>query len=318
MKSVIRLAEERDIHEFSRSLFESHHIRRSYDSGGLVKSVVDRFARRPKFFFFPSDVEKEAPHFSPWWGGIMLREYPNKAVQDLYYLHEMEHAGTMPYSPSPAHVLDDPVTFKNKIRDNEHQASVLSEMTIYCEIPDLRTETFGHEIFVDRFLFPEGDWVRPSADILRRWREEPELLSKELMYARAAVLTSKKTFENDIAAFWLKRFYTQGSAWSKIWTGDPSKNRSTGRFGEVERAMVVFRENIDALGRSPALDAHVEWLLSDPVSEGTGIPFHTEASEFSKVYASHKEKYFEAIRRLGLPPTPSHQSAFPENWTQAS
>ena len=45
---------------------------------------------------------------------------------------------------------------KYKIRDNEHEASTLSEMTIYCEFPQLRKHSFAHEIFVDSFLFAEG------------------------------------------------------------------------------------------------------------------------------------------------------------------
>ena len=54
------------------------------------------------------------------------------------------------------------VTFKNKIRDNEHEASALSEMTIYLHHPELRALTFPHEIYVDRFLFPEGDPSKPN------------------------------------------------------------------------------------------------------------------------------------------------------------
>ncbi len=116
----------------------------------------------------------------------------------------------MPYGPDPSHPLYDPVTLKNKIRDNEHEASTISEMTIYCEFPQLRKMSFPHEIFVDRFLFPDGDLTRVDARMIQRWREEPELVEKEMMYARASVLTSPHVDESDLAAFWLKRFYSQG------------------------------------------------------------------------------------------------------------
>ena len=290
MQNVIRLASREEIHTFSRMLFETDEIKRSYDQCGLVWDVVERFSKLPRFFFTPSDMNVEAPHFAPWWGGVMLREYDNKAVQDLYYLHEMEHAGTMPYGPDKNHAIDDPVTFKNKIRDNEHQASALSEMTIYCEIPELRRHTFSHPIFVDRFLWPRGTCEKACQKFLDKWKNDPEMLSKEMMYARASVLTSQTDYENDLAAFWLKRFYSQGQAWSKIWT-------KGGRFVQVEKAMVVFRDESLGGDRRIALDRHLQWLFSAEVSEGTSVPFYTQAREFSTVYSAHKNRYLAAVKK---------------------
>ena len=66
--------------------------------------------------------------------------------------------------------MADPITFKNKIRDNEHEASTLSEMTIYCEFPQLRKHSFQHEIFVDRFLFHDCDHSRVDVRMIQRWR----------------------------------------------------------------------------------------------------------------------------------------------------
>jgi hypothetical protein len=298
MKSIIKLFSEDDAREFCRGLLESPLIRASYDNWGLVRRIIDRFSRLPRFFFLPTDIDVEAPHFAPWWGGVMLREYSNKAVQDLYYLHEMEHAGTMSYGPDRQHVLRDPVTFKNKIRDNEHQASVFSEMTVYCEIPQLREQTFGHEIFVDRFLFPSGIGSEPNPKFLERWRKEPDLLSREMMYARAAVLTSKQSFGNDLAAFWLKRFYAQGREWTKIWTRADKAGDGEGRFVQVERAMVFLREDCWAGDREGALERHLEWLHSPEVMEGETTPFPLEAREFASVYETHKQRYVTAVREL--------------------
>ena len=152
MKDVIKLATAPDICEFVREeLLHTDVLRRSYDDEGLVYRVARRFSRLPRFFYKPSDeyvtVTDEAgktfaeyvesSHFSPWWGGVQMCTYENQVVQDLYYLHEMEHAAMMPYGPDAAHIVTNPVTFKNKIRDNEHEASTLSEMTIYCEFPQL-------------------------------------------------------------------------------------------------------------------------------------------------------------------------------------
>ncbi len=317
MQKVIALPHAKECQEFIRhQLLKTEMLRQSYDEGGLVAKLIQKFARRPRFFYEPSEVFVEvmdpqgkvhkefveAPHFSPWWGGIQLRTYDNALVQDLYYIHEICHAATMPYGPDSAHVCTDPITFKNKIRDNEHEASTLSEMTIYCEFPQLRSMSFQHEIFVDRFLFPTRDRLRVDAQMIQRWREEPEIVSKEMMYARAAVLTAPNVDESDLAAFWLKRFYSQGKAWTQIWTnpnGEYEGIPTGGRFREVERAMVQFREACHAFGRAEALNRHLNWLQSDNLTHGTNIPFYQEAKAFCESYLQHKLLYFQSLQRRG-------------------
>ncbi|MEZ6133324.1 MAG: hypothetical protein R3C53_00300 [Pirellulaceae bacterium] len=317
MQDVIRLVTADEICRFVRDkILQTEALLRSYDTGGLVRDVVVRFARLPRFFYRPSNdtvsvvtadggklVEHvEAPHFSPWWGGIQMRSYDNKLVQDLYYLHEIEHAGSMPYGPDMRHPLTDPVTFKNKIRDNEHEASTLSEMTVYCEFPHLRKLSFTHEIFVDRFLFDASDYDRINVRMLQRWQEEPEIVKREMMYARAAILTGPEIDESDIAAYWLKRFYSQGKQWTKIWTNPKGEIENLpigGRFALVEAAMVAFREDSEQLGRRTALDKHLAWLTSPEITDGTSVPFHREAQLFCQSYLTHKMRYFDSLKKAG-------------------
>jgi hypothetical protein len=317
MQNIIVLPNAQDCcHYIRENLIQTEMLRQSFDEGGLVAQIVKRFSRRPRFFYEPSPefaevidskgvVHREfieAPHFSPWWGGVQLRTYDNALVQDLYYLHEICHAATMPNGPDISHACTDPITFKNKIRDNEHEASTLSEMTIYCEFPQLRAMSFQHEIFVDRFLFPTSDRAQVNAKMIQRWREEPEIVEKELMYARAAILTAPEPDESDLAAFWLKRFYSQGKAWTSIWTNPKAEYADIpkgGRFREVELAMVRFRDECHTLGRSAALQRHLDWLKSEEVAHGTGIPFYPEAKAFCESYLRHKILYFQSLSRHG-------------------
>lgn len=317
MQNVLKFPIAQECCNFIRNeLLRTEAFRRSYDERGLIYGILHRFARYPRFFFdaskeFVSIFDKngkeileyvEAPHFSPWWGGIQLRTYDNKLVQDLYYLHEITHAATMPYSPDEKSTLADPVTFKNKIRDNEHEASTLSEMTIYCEFPQLRKLSFQHEIFVDRFLFHDGDYSRVDVRMIQRWREEPDLLEKEMMYARAAVLTSTTVDESDISAYWLKRFYSQGKAWTAIWTNPNNEYADLpkgGRFRLVESAMVRFREECQRIGRQSALNNHIDWLTSSDIADGTSIPFYREAKAFCQSYLQHKLMYFDSLKKIG-------------------
>lgn len=317
MQNIVALPHAQECSRYIRdNLLQTEMLRQSYDEGGLVAQIVKRFSRKPRFFYEPShefveiadsdgSVHREfveAPHFSPWWGGIQLRTYDNALVQDLYYLHEICHAATMPYGPDLGHACTDPVTFKNKIRDNEHEASTLSEMTIYCEFPQLRDMSFQHEIFVDRFLFPSGDRTLVDATMIQRWREEPEIVEKELMYARAAILTAPDPDESDLAAFWLKRFYSQGKTWTCIWTNPKNEYADIplgGRFREVERSMIHFRNNCHSVGRHAALQKHLDWLMSTPIAQDKGIPFYPEARAFCESYLRHKILYFQSLRRHG-------------------
>ncbi len=317
MQNVVSLANAQECCEYIReTLLKTEMLRQSFDEGGMIYKIIKQFARRPRFFYRPSDTfievldsdgkahreYVESPHFSPWWSGIQLRSYDNSLVQDLYYLHEICHAATMPYGPDIHHACTDPVTFKNKIRDNEHEASTFSEMTIYCEFPQLRALSFQHEIFVDRFLFPTLDKDQVNAKMIQRWREEPEIVEKELMYARAAVLTAPKVDESDLAAFWLKRFYSQGRAWTNIWTNPKSEYSDIplgGRFREVESAMIEFRDNCHLIGRQAALEKHLDWLSSSQITQGTDIPFYAEAKAFCESYLRHKIMYFKSLQSRG-------------------
>ena len=309
MKDITKLVEAEDIHAYVMGLWKTDELRSSHRNKGIVWDVVERFAQLPRLFYTPSDILTgtqndsgneyiEAPHFSPWWGAIQLRDYDNKVVQDLYYLHEIEHAGTMPYVRDPKNAVK-----KNKIRTNEHQASTLSEMTIYLEFPGLRAKAFDHPIFVDRFLFPKKDpndqSLSPTRDfnhvnigLLERWKREPHIVTQEMMYERENILTAKRADvpQEDSAAFWLKRFYAQGRAWSDIWDE---------RYGVVEGHMIDFRNECQELGRAQALDNHIAFLLSDDIAERTNVPFVREARAFADVYVAEKQKYFDNIRANG-------------------
>jgi hypothetical protein len=148
--------------------------------------------------------------------------------------------------------------------------------------------------------------------MIQRWREEPELVEKEMMYARAAILTSPHIHESDLAAFWLKRFYSQGKAWTNIWTnpkGEYSEIPVGGRFYDVEVAMIRFREACHTNGREAALDDHLAWLRSPEIADGTAIPFYREAKAFCASYLQHKILYFESLKKRGQETETHHKAA---------
>jgi hypothetical protein len=257
-----------DVHDFVLGLWSDGPIKRSHEGGGRVHEIVERFARLPRFFYEGSDQRIEWTHFSTWWGGILLCDYENPSIRDLRYLHEIYHGATM---PNVANM--NLATLEAKNFRNEREASTFTEMAIYLELPDLRPRTFAHPIFVDRFLFPDGDLNRPDERMLRRWRTESDLVFQELMYERIRIVSAAddEVDTSDPQVVWLRRYQEQGANWLKVWAN---------RYQLVEDAMIALRRNCDVHGRAAAARQHLDWLLSAEITDGTDIPFHREAVLF--------------------------------------
>lgn len=282
-ESIELLFEPADIHDFVMGLWSDGPIRRSHASGGSVKRLIDRFARLPRFFFRASDQRLEWTHFSTWWGGILLCDYDSPAIRDLRYLHEIHHAATLPYISN-----GNVPTLEAKAFRNEREASTATEMAVYLDFPELRPLTFDHPIFVDRFLFPEGDFSRPDPRLLARWRSERDIVFQELMYERTRAILADETEidPDDPQIVWLRRYGEQGANWVKVWSR---------RFQCVEDSMIRLREDGAKSGRKDAARRHLDWLLSPEIAEGTDVPFRTEATRFRAGFDALIEVYDEAM-----------------------
>jgi hypothetical protein len=248
-------------------LWRTEHFARSHESEGFVFDVVDRFADLPRLIFKMSDIKREQAHFSAWWGAIPHRSYPSDAVHDLYWLHELYHAGEMVYLPELS-----PEGFARKMFDNELDASVTSEIRVYFELPGLREAAFPHGIFADRFLC--------DGETQERFRREPTRVLAELRARRRDAMFAERP--KDAIETWIRRFAHQNLVWAAVWAR---------RYDEVERAMGRLRRLTHERGRAEALDAHLAWLQSAAVSFGADIPFPREAEAFSAVYWKNKADY---------------------------
>jgi hypothetical protein len=150
-------------------------------------------------------------------------------------------------------------------------------MAIYLELPELRAMSFAHPIFVDRFLFPDGDFGRPDGHLLDRWRSEREIVFQELMYERIRVVTAEpdEVDAEDPQIIWLRRYKDQGANWVEVWSR---------RFRQVEEAMIGLRETSRTGGRADAAKRHLDWLLSDEIAGGGDVPFRDEAVAFRDAF----------------------------------
>lgn len=292
-ESATLLIEPGEIHDYVLALWSDGPIRRSHLEGGVVRDLVDRFARLPRFFFEASEPAIEWTHFSTWWGGILLGDYDNPAIRDLRYLHEMHHAANMPYIAR----LNLP-TFEAKMFRSEREASTFTEMAIYLALPDLRPRTFAHPIFVDRFLFPSGDLAAPDRRLLERWASEPDLVFEELMYERARVIwaAEDEIDADDPQIVWLRRYGEQGANWIDVWSR---------RYQQVEDAMIALRERGRTLGRAEAARLHLDWLLSPEIAGGSDVPFRDEAAAFRASFDRLIEIYDRAMAEADQVPVKS-------------
>jgi hypothetical protein len=286
MKDPTILIEREDIHRYMRNLFRTDAFKKSYDEGGFVYDVVDKFADMPRFFFEMSDKHDEMAHFSAWWGGIQTREYKNDAIHDLYYLHEIFHAGTMTY------IRDmEPANFQQKMIDNELGASTCSEIQAYFEMPELRAQSFEHEIFADRFL--------KDPYYQARWQEDPQRLIEELKILRRDVMI--RPDPDDRIEFWIHKFASQNDGWGSTWVH---------RYNQVETAMADLRDECRTLGRANAMNNFMTWLRSPQVTQGTDIPFPDEASAFAGIYWLNKNFYTKEFN-AEVPTTVPQNQALP-------
>ncbi len=274
-----------DIHDYVKGLWSDGPIRRSHESGGAVFRLIERFARVPRIFYEASDEKVEWTHFSAWWGGILLCDYANPAIRDLRYLHEIYHASNMPHIAGI-----NLATLEAKNFRNEREASTYTEMAVYLEFPELRPLTFDHPIFVDRFLFPDGNYSNPDPAMLARWKREPDQLFQELLYARIKVVlaAADEIDPEDPQIVWLRRYGEQGENWLKVWSK---------RYQLVEDAMLALKRDTAAGDREGAAARHIDWLLSDAIAEQSGIPFAREAIAFRTKFDDLIAAYDDAMEK---------------------
>jgi hypothetical protein len=271
VKNIVPLVDRDDIHDYVGRLWKTEIFQESHRNGGFVYKLVDQFAWLPRLFAEESNDRLERAHFSTWWNVIMIRDdYSNPFIHDLYYLHEMAHAATMPYVPGIGRAA-----FDEKMQRNELEASVLSEIQVYFEMPNLRKSSFDHVIYADRFL------NRPEMRGL--WEGNPRVAIETIRSMRRDVMVSKPEELLDNTEKWIRRFALQNDAYSITWAEN---------YNEVECAMARLQYE-SAFDRDDALKVHVDWLAENSTD---GIPFKEEAELFTPFYWANKARYEAAMK----------------------
>lgn len=275
MKNPQLLVSKADVHDYVRALWKTDVFRDSHQPGGFVFDIVEQFALLPRIFAWMTNDHLERAHFSTWWGVMMHRDdYTNPVVSDLYWLHEIYHAATMPYIPGIGKGA-----FNAKMRRNENEASTFSEIEVYFELLGLREASFEHEIYADRFL------KDPKLQLL--WNHNKRIAIETFRTVRLDVMVSKAEHEMDEAEMWIRRFDEQNAAYSVVWSD---------RYSEIETRMAACQTLAMAGDRANALNAHIRWIDAeaslDPIDH---VPFRLEAELFSPFYWANKKKFADSV-----------------------
>lgn len=275
MKNLRGIAEKAEIIDFVGSLWKTDLFKSAHqDEGSFVRGIVNEYAYLPRLFAESSNDKLERAHFSTWWGVLMLRnDYENPYIHDLYLLHEMYHAGTMPYIPGIGRDA-----FAEKMQRNELEASVMSEIQVYFEMPELRALSFPHPIYADQFL--EDDHM------VSLWNSNRSVARETIRTIRRDIMTSKPEHLMSLTEVWVRRFVDQNTVWALIWTA---------RYNEIEYRMSRLQDT-SSYDRKLALQEHIDWLTRECARDAVdNVPFREEAEMFEPFVAANKREYDKAM-----------------------
>lgn len=182
--------------EHINSLWKTDNFRHAAkDPKSVVYETINKVAEKPLWFYDMSDPI-ERTQFSSWWRHIQNREYENPAVNDLYLIHELRHIAKMKFYSD-----NNWLKWVEDVFENELDASMLSEVSIYFMLPSLRQKTFNHEIWADRFI----PISFTSAETKIRWATEERLR-----------IFKDPNFDDPIEMS-IHKYYTQNLIWCKYW-----------------------------------------------------------------------------------------------------
>lgn len=143
MKIVEVLVTPQQVAKYIYNLWATKEFRESHKNNGFIAKIVELYSKYPRLVADMTDENVEHSQFYSWFNILMKRTYQNPYIQDLYYLHELYHIATMPYSGAYSFEK-----WGEKMLDNEMNASLSSEVLVYHYLP-IRQKTFNFEIWYD-------------------------------------------------------------------------------------------------------------------------------------------------------------------------
>lgn len=255
MKNVKSLTHFNDRRVFLDNLWKTEEFQKaSKDSSSSIYKLEQDFLKYPRIVADYTDQHIEHAHFYSWMNVLMLRTYPNKTIQDLYYLHELKHITSMHYQS---------MSFDNwyqKMVDNETDAALYSEVLIYNELP-IRAKSFNFPIWFDQVA--------------------PEVFN-DINHLKTLRLQSMTNPKNPVEEV-LNQYYINNQTWGEVWR----KNFDNVEVHMWEFYAIAAVKSLDIDFEDMAVNLHLEWLKYYSTDD---IPFKEEAVGFADSYDQLKKR----------------------------
>lgn len=306
MKNIKILRTKDEVDKYVYNLWQTDEFRAAHkDPNSWVNTIVSYFTMHPRFFADMSEDSIEYSHFYSWMNVITHRyHYTNPYLHDLYYLHEISHCSTMKWDGKI-----DFYVWAEKMHANEFMSALSSEVFIYFfmkkEGRDIRSKTFDHEIWADRFKYDadKWKWLTPS-HIWRHWYDPcigsvnltnysvryniPQPAQEIVARRKVAIQGFGVDKEKDFVEFQVSRYAHQNYLWSEVW-------RENYRKIETNMCEFMYICNNQSDKRDQALDTYLEFLTNNSTG---GIPFRLEAMIFADI-AKQGNKIYGNLLLLG-------------------
>lgn len=245
--------------------------------------VLDVCRRVPELWMSRDTRLDAHGHFSSYYGLFVYREARyrnNPIIAALYALHELTHMAIFE-RPKPQHETFNQWSYR--MITSEVEATLETECYIYYRLPELRSQTFGFDIWVDRFLGElKSRRFRFLCALYNRFvpngqHNLPPWVRWNLRRARLEAIDRPRFgdyLEGQISNYGRR----QNQAWTAIW------GRPVGYGIHAKRP--AFRVVEEHRARPGWMDHHPEWLaeVTDFDHPTRPIPFGHQADEFQIVY----------------------------------
>lgn len=279
-----------EINSFVMSLWKTQEMRDLHqkaidgDGSSFLYDVMKGFSKIPRIFASKSsgnnDIKKyENSHFYTWMNAIQLRDYQGypDAINDVYYLHEIWHAGTLVDEYDPFMPWD---LWYEKMGLNELHASIASEVLIYKVLP----RSFREKSFKFRLWY---DILEKEAETLGI--ESFEDFSKFVLERRMMAMRMPNPY--CFQELQISNYANQNYQWALIW-------RENYKIVESMMQRFIASTNITSANKYSLAKNYITKLSKTNASPSgfaafvaNTIPFYAEAEKFYEITQESSRKF---------------------------
>lgn len=243
----------------------------------LVVKVMAEMLRKPLVVFEYDDYDLESSHFTSMMGMIGKRShYTNPYVNDLYYLHEIAHAATMPYGKAK-NIQE----FHRMTGLNELFAATLTEVYVYKLYPELRQKTFDFPIWVDEYM--TEDFQKNESFSMKDFGVNYEDTVFIWWVSHRFSCIRNPNYLN-LTEMQIAAYAEQNAAWTQVW----AKSWKV-VMDEMVSYHKAYTEASTSKEKSVVVDAHLSWIRSHYLPNDV-TPFQREAEAFAVVLKDTKRR----------------------------